>query len=63
MNKEEIRALVAQMLGDLSKEPPVKAGDYRPTDPVRGDETLEDLSKTDLRKVYNVEHPQNPKAF
>ena len=63
MNKEEIRALVAQMLGDLSQEPPVKAGDYRPTDPKRGEETLEDLSKTDLRKVYNVEHPQNPKAF
>ena len=63
MNKEEIRALVAQMLGDLSQEPPVKAGDYRPTDPKRGEETLEDLSKTDLRKVYNVEHPQNPKGF
>lgn len=63
MNKEEIRALVAQMLGDLTKEPPVKAGDYRPTDPKRGDEMLEDLSQTDLRKVYNVENPQNPKAF
>ncbi len=63
MNKEEIRALVAQMLGELSKEPPVKAGDYRPTDPKRGEKLLEDLSKTDLRKVYNVEHPHNPKAF
>ncbi len=63
MNKEEIRALVAQMLGDLTKEPPVKAGDYRPTDPKRGGEDLEDLSQTDLRKVYNVENPKNPKAF
>ena len=76
MNKEEIRALVAQMLGDLSKgtspisantphpEPPVKAGDYRPTDPKRGEGDLpEDLSQTDLRKVYNVENPKNPKAF
>lgn len=63
MNKEEIRALVAQMLGDLTKEPPVKAGDYRPTDPKRGEEDLEDLSQTDLRKVYNVENPKNSKAF
>lgn len=63
MNKEEIRALVTQMLGELSKEPPVKAGDYRPTDPKRGEELLEDRSQWDLRKVYNVEHPQNPKAF
>lgn len=61
MNKEEIKALVAQMLGELHREPTVKAGDYKPTCPV--EEPLEDLSKLDLRQQYSVENPKNPKAF
>ena len=82
MNKEEIKALVAKMLGELQKnsggsttnpesnrtkgtvpgEPPVKAGDYKPTEPI-GTELLEDLSELDLRKQYAVEQPVNGKAF
>ena len=68
MNKEEIKALVAQMLGELSKEPPVKSSDYKPTDPKRGDlhpvqEDLRDLSTLDLRKEYQVKDPQKPGEF
>ncbi len=68
MNKEEIKALVAQMLGELNKEPPVKASDYKPADPKRGDplpteEDLKDLSTLDLRKHYAVKDPAEPKAF
>lgn len=46
-----------------SPEPPVKGGDYRPTDPKRGMPPSEDLSLMDLRKLYNVENPKNGKAF
>ena len=42
MNKEELKTIVAQMLRELHTgdcpEPPVKAGEYKPTQPVRGDD-------------------------
>ena len=33
MNKESLSALVAEILGELGKEPPVKGSDYKPTVP------------------------------
>ena len=68
MNKEEIKALVAQMLGELNQEPPVKGADYKPTDPKRGvphpaEEDLMDLSTLDLRKEYRVKDPHKPGEF
>ena len=64
MNKEELKTLVAQMLQEMGgkAEPPVKAAEYRPTEPVR-DGALEDISQTDLRKQYLVDKPQKPEEF
>lgn len=62
MNKEELKALVAQMLEQMQAEPPVKAGDYRPTRPVAPC-NLADMGKKDLRREYLVENPCNGEAF
>lgn len=62
MNQEEIRTMVAQMLRQmtgLSEQPPVKGADAAPTEP----QPIEDWSKTDLRKQYLVENPENGAAF
>ena len=69
MNKEELKTIVAQMLRELHTgdcpEPPVKAGEYKPTQPVRGDDggVIEDITTVDLRKQYLVEQPKNAAAF
>ena len=63
MNKDEIRTLVTQMLRDLSQEPPVKAGDYRPTDPKRGAQPPEPEETEALERSYKVENPQNAHGF
>ncbi len=62
MNKEELKALVAQMLGELHAEPPVKAGDYKPTQNI-AQELLSDVTTVNLREQYLVENPKNAKAF
>ncbi|MBP3413480.1 MAG: ethanolamine ammonia-lyase subunit EutC [Oscillospiraceae bacterium] len=62
MNKDELKALVAQLLGELHQEPTVKAGDYKPTCHIE-DATLPDITKINLRQQYLVEQPKNPKAF
>ena len=33
MNKQELAAMVAEILSGMDAEPPVKGGDYRPTAP------------------------------
>ena len=33
MNKQELAAMVAEILGSMDAEPMVKASDYRPSDP------------------------------
>ena len=33
MNKQELSAMVAEILGSLRLEPMVKGSDYKPTDP------------------------------
>ena len=69
MNKEELKTIVAQMLRELHTgdcpEPPVKAGEYKPTQPVRGDDggVIEDITTVDLRKQYLVGQPKNAAAF
>ncbi len=64
MNKEELKALVAQMLQEMGSkaEPPVKAAEYRPTEQADGT-PLPDIAATDLRKQYLVEKPRKPAAF
>ncbi len=64
LNKEELKALVAQMLGELGTqpEPPVKAADYRPREN-HTEEALRDISTLDLRRQYLVEKPEKAEAF
>ena len=63
MNKQELAAMVAELLEGMDKEPMVKASDYKPTNPgpqaadthyTDGD-FVKDVSKLDLRKLYLVE--------
>ena len=35
MNKQELAAMVAEILSGMEHEPPVKGGDYHPTAPSR----------------------------
>lgn len=64
MNKDDLKALVAQMLTEMGNHevPPVKAAEYRPTEKAEGG-TLADISAIDLRSQYLVEKPQKPTEF
>lgn len=65
MNKQELTAMVAEILGQMGHEPAVKAADYRPTRPqpeqqppdFRDGDFVPDITALDLRKLYLVEHP------
>ena len=69
MNKQELSAMVAEILGELGTgpEPMVKGGDYRPTSPgpekkdmgFRDGDFVPDVTALDLRKLYLVENPEN----
>ena len=69
MNKQELAAMVAEILGQM--EPAVKGSDYRPTAP--GPEQKEtayhegdfvpDVTELDLRKLYLTEAPRNGEGF
>ena len=71
MNKQELSAMVAEILQTMGQEPAVKASDYKPTTPgpqsVPGyyddGDFVEDVSKLDLRKLYMVEKPKNEEGF
>ncbi len=71
MNKQELQAMVAQILGELGREPMVKGSDYKPTDPGprtpdthhRDGEFVPDVSELDLRKLYLVENPASGDKF
>ena len=63
MNKDELSALVAEILAGMGEAPQVKSGPYHPENPgpqAREDGgTAEDVSALDLRKLYLTEDPQN----
>ena len=63
MNKEELSALVAEILAGMGEAPQVKAGSYKAEDPnpqCRCDGgSAEDVSAIDLRKLYLTENPKN----
>ena len=67
MNKEELSALVAEILAGMGEAPQVKAGPYKPenTGPQAGDEggSAEDVSTIDLRKLYLTENPVSGTEF
>ena len=64
MNKQELSALVAELLETMGKEPMVKASDYKPTVPGPEPENahcadgdfVEDVTKLDLRKLPSLIH-------
>ena len=60
MDREELKQLVAQLLQEAAM-PPVKGGEYRPTE--KTEPPLEDITAKDLRKEYLVRHPKNAAAF
>ncbi len=69
MNKQELTALVAEILGQL--EPPVKAADYRPTAPEPHKQTppqqpgdfVPDITALDLRQLYLTENAADQARF
>ena len=71
MNKEELTAMVAEILQGLGKEPAVKASDYRATapEPEKKDEGygdgdfVPDVTALNLRRLYLTENPADPEKF
>ena len=71
MNKQELAAMVAEILATMEAEPQVKGSDYKPTDPgpqpaqthYHDGDFVEDVTKLDLRKLYLVEDPQQEQAY
>ena len=69
MNKEQLTALVAEILGQM--EPQVKASDYRATFPEPQKQTsayhdgdfVPDITELDLRKLYLTETPADKERF
>jgi len=71
MNKQELSALVAEILQGLDQEPMVKASDYKPYTPgpqpvdsgYSDGDFVEDVTKLDLRKLYMVEEGEKAPEF
>ena len=72
MNKEELSAMVAELLGQLRvEEPMVKGSDYRPRDPGpqivdthhHDGDFVPDVTELDLRKLYLVKKPADEYSF
>ena len=71
MNKQELSAMIAEILGQLGKEPMVKGSDYKATEPnpvakdagYRDGDFVPDVTALDLRKLYFVDDAENPKKY
>ena len=71
MNKQELAAMVAEILGTMDTEPMVKGSDYRPTSPnpqpvdagYREGDFVPDVTQLDLRKLYLTEDPENGEKY
>ena len=71
MNKEELTAMVAEILAGMGREPAVKGADYRNTAPEPHKNTpvytdgdfVPDVTDLDLRKLYLVENPEDGEKF
>ncbi len=69
MNKQELTAMVAEILGQM--EPAVKAADYRSTAPepkkqmpdYQPGDFVPDVTQLDLRKLYLTEKAKDPETF
>ena len=70
MNKQELAAMVAEILGEMAPEPMVK-GEYLPQAAGaeakdfhhRDGDFVPDVTELDLRKLYLVEEPQNAEKY
>ena len=71
MNKQELAAMVAEILGSMDAEPMVKGSDYRPRDPgpqpkdngYQAGDFVPDVTELDLRKLYLTENPENREKY
>ena len=71
MNKQELSAMIADILGSLNIEPMVKGSDYKPTDPgpqpektgYHDGDFVPDITKLDLRELYLVEGAEAAEKF
>ena len=71
MNKQELTAMVAEILGQIGVEPMVKGSEYKPRDPgpekkdsgFRDGNFVPDVTALDLRKLYLVDDPHNGEIY
>ena len=71
MNKQELTAMVAEILGSIGIEPMVKGSDYRPADPgpqprdggFREGDFVPDVTALDLRQLYLTENASDPEKY
>ena len=71
MNKEELSAMIAEILAGMNKEPMVKSSDYKPTTPGPQPENahfhegdfVPDVTKLNLRELYLVDDPVDGEKF
>ena len=67
MNKEELSALVAEILAGMGEAPQVKGGPYHPENPGpelrEAEGSAEDVSAMDLRKLYLTEDPEKGEEY
>ena len=71
MNKQELAAMVSELLKTIDIEPMVKGSDYKPTSPgpekqdthFHDGDFVPDVTALNLRKLYLVENPENGEKF
>ena len=71
MNKQELAAMVAEILGSMDAAPMVKGSEYRPTSPgpqpkdagYQNGDFVPDVTELDLRKLYLTEQPENGETY
>lgn len=71
MNKQELAAMVAEILSSMDAPPMVKAGEYHPTAPqpekkdthYHDGDFVPDVTALNLRKLYLTENPENKEKF
>ena len=71
MNKQELAAMVAEILSSMDPPPMVKAGEYHPAAPqpeardthYHDGDFVPDVTALDLRKLYLTENPANKEKF
>ena len=71
MNKEELSAMIAEILAGMGKEPMVKGSAYKPTKPgpqptnehFKDGDFVPDVTKLNLRELYLVDNPVDGEKF